>query len=493
MTKILIKGELPTDLDPFSTYQLYNCLDAAITAQLLPELRSRLDEHTSITYGREMRVMGLCLEMSTKGLPINHFALAELDWALEKDQRRVLSVLHKFCAAIGFRPIKPNSTLDVPEFFYEHLKIPTIYEYDRSTKEKRVTADVKALEKIRANYPIAVPFCNAILAYREVTKLRSVFKRGLEPGTGRLRCNFSPSGTETGRLSSQQNPYGRGTNGQNLTDRIREVVEAPEGYSLVNLDLKTAESIAVGYISGCHSYIHACLSGDLHTGVSRLIWPELGWTGVLAEDKAIAEQLFYRHFSYRDMSKRGGHATNYYGQPPTVASHLKVPRDLIEKFQATYFTAFPEIYEWQLDVIARVMRDGYIVTRMGRKRRFWGRPDDAATHREAIAFDPQSLVADVMNEGLCQAQRFLLREYGHWPIDAGLLAQIHDAGLFLVPDSEVATVIPQLIKEATYPVDFGNLGEMVIPFDASVGKRWCKWKPKGNAVSGLRTYQLLPD
>jgi DNA polymerase I-like protein with 3'-5' exonuclease and polymerase domains len=486
--KITMQGEVPTNLSPFETYQLYNCLDASITAQLLPELKSKLDEHTAQTYNREMRVMALCLEMSTKGLPVDHFSLAELDWSLEKDQLKILSILHRFCAALGFRPIKPNSVVDVPEFFYEYLKIPTIYEYDRSTKEKKVSADVKALEKIRANYPIAVPFVNAILAYREVTKLRGVFKRGLEPNTGRLRCNFSPSGTETGRLSSQQNPFGRGTNGQNLTDRVREVIYAPEGYHLVNLDLKTAESIAVGYISRCHSYIDACLSGDLHTGVSTLIWPELEWNGDLAHDREIAEHLFYRHFSYRDMSKRGGHATNYYGKAPTVASHLKVPTNLIETFQQAYFHQFPEIEEWQLDVIARVMRDGYIVTALGRKRRFWGRSDDPATHREAIAFDPQSLVADVMNEGLCQAQRWLRQEYGHWPADAGLLAQIHDAGLFLIPTSEVHDVVPELIKRATYPVDFGNLGQMVIPFDASIGKRWCKYKPKGLAIEGLNNY-----
>jgi len=483
--KIIIEGFIPANLPPFTTYQLYNCLDSAVTAQLLPVMKARLNEHTAITYNREMRVMALCLEMSTKGFPIDEFALAELDWALEKDQRRALSILHRFCAAIGFRPCNPNSTKDVPELFYSHLGIPAIHQYDRKTKTKRVVADIKALEKIRTNYPITVPFVNAILAYREVTKLRSVFKRGLEPGSPLLRCNFSPSGTDTGRLSSQQNPFGRGTNAQNLTDRARGVIAAPKGYAILNLDLKTAESIAVGFISGSPAYIDACMGSDLHTSVSRLTWPSLDWTDDGKLNRAIAESPYYRHFSYRDMAKRGGHATNYYGQPPTIAKVLNLPTEIIAQFQAAYFAQFPEIAEWQLSVIAQIMQTGVITTRLHRERRFWDRSEDPATHRAAIAFDPQSLVADVCNEGLIQVQQFFVKEYGLGksfigrknklcPLRADLRAQVHDAGVFLVPINELADVAPIIQQRLLFPVDFGNRGVMKIPSDMTVGRVWSK-------------------
>lgn len=498
MTSIIIEGSIDEalTLDGFSVYQIYNCLDSAVTAQLLQAMKPQLNANTSKVYSREMRLMSLCLEMSSKGFPTDAFALVELLWDLEKKAKRALSILHRYCEAIAARPINPNSTKDVPWLFYEHLGLPAIHEYDRKTKQRKVSSDIKALEKLRQQYPIAAPFVNAILAYRENTKMASVFKRGLEPQTQNLRCNFSPSGTETGRFSSQQNPYGRGTNAQNLTNKVRQVIVAPPGWAILNLDLKTAESIAVGFISRCRAYIDACLSGDVHTAGCRLIWPQLSWTGDIKADKAVAESPYYRMFSYRDIMKKGGHGTNYYGTPHTLSAIMGTPKAFVEDFQQQYFTAFPEISEWHLRVIATIQTKGVITNQLGRERRFWGRSDDAATHRAAIAFDPQGLVADVMNEGLMQVQRWLLRNAKHVITEtsktfAGLSAQVHDAGIFFLPKDELPQLIPHIQRELIFPVNFGELGDMIIPSDAMVGRSLTK-KPKagGNRWEclGLRDY-----
>ncbi len=486
-----IEGEIPTGLSSFDTYQVYNVLDSAVTAQLLPVILEKMNDNHRLTYNRERRVLALCLEMSTKGLPVDQLPLAELLYSLEKDERRAMRRLHQFCEAVEARPINPRSTTDVPWLFYEHLGLPPIYEYDRKTKQRKLTSDIKALEKLRENYPIAIPLVNAILAVREASKMASVFKRGLEPRGSVLRCNFSPTGTETGRLSSQQNPYGRGTNAQNLTDRVRQVIAAPDGYAILNLDLKTAESIAVGYLSGGGAYLKACQSGDLHTAVTRMTWPHFAWTGDLKKDKALAEQPGYRHFSWRDLAKREGHGSNYYATVRGLAMQIHIPHDLVDEFQRGYFAAFPEIREWQLETIARIQRDGIIVTHLGRERRFWGRPDDGATHREAIAFEPQSLVGDAMNEGLIQVQSWLIRECRDAKVFLGrdnkllrfqpdtvdLRAQVHDAGVFLVPIEALNTLAPMIQQKLQFPVDFGPLGNMVIPSDMMVGRRWNK-RPK---------------
>lgn len=487
-----IEGELPLGYDSFSTYQLYNGLDAAITAQLLPVMLDKLNDNHARAYADNRRVLALCLELSTKGLPVDQHPLAELLWQLEKDENRALRRLHQFCAALDAPPINPRSPKEVPWLFYEHLGLPPIYEYDRKTKQRKITSDHKALEKLRAQYPIAIPLVNAILSFRESSKMAAVFKRGLEPRGSVLRCNFSPTGTETGRLSSQQNPYGRGTNAQNLTDRVRQAIAAPDGYALLNLDLKTAESIAVGYISGGGAYLEACQSGDLHTDVCRGTWKDLGWTGDLKHDRALAEQNAYRHFSWRDLAKREGHGTNYYGTPTGISHEVGIPKPLVEEFQRGYFSAFPEIPAWHREIIARIQRDGVIVTAVGRERRFWGRPDDAATHREAIAYHPQSLVGYVMNEGLVRGQQWCLQHLRtRNRLIADLRAQVHDSGLFLIPIDILDDVAVELAKVMTVPVDFGRLGSMLIPFDFSVGKRWCKVPKKGAdrfMVQGLKDW-----
>ena len=501
MPCITMHGLIPTNLTPFETYQAYNILDSAVTVQLHPVMLKETNADTLGTYEREKRVQALCLEMSTKGLPTNPYAVATLLYSLEKDADRALTIFNKFIDAIGCRPIKPRSVIDVAYLFYTYLRLPEIRKYDFKTKQTRVSTDAEALETLRDNHPSAAPFVNAILAYREAAKMSSVFKRGLEPGSGLLRCNFSPSGTDTGRLSSQQNPYGRGTNAQNITDRVRQVIVAPDGYCILNFDLKTAESLGVGFISGCRNYIRACQSGDLHTYASKLIWPTLlPWTGELKADKKLAEQQFYRHFSYRDMSKRGGHGSNYYGKAATMAKHLKVPTALITEFQRLYFGEFPEIQEWQLRVIAQIMQSGSITTRLGRQRNFWGRADDPSTHRAAIAFDPQSLIGDVMNEGLVQALRMMKgagingvggigRKGVFTPAHVDLRAQVHDAGVFIVPIDGVHQIAPMIQNALQYPVDFGPLGTMIIPSDIMIGKTWCK-RPKpgaGTARSGGMT------
>ena len=484
-------GEIPKLTKAFDVYQVYNCLDSCITAQLLPVMKEMANENHLKTYDRMMRMQSLCLEMSSKGFPVNKIRMLDLIKELDNEASKALRALHRFCDAVYYPHLNPNSSVQVPAFFYDYLRLPVIWKYDYKTKTRKRGADRDSLEKLRAMYPTAIPFVNAILAFRQATKLSGVFKKGLEPN-GVLRCNFSPSGTETGRLSSQTNPYGRGTNAQNLNDRVRQVIEAPPGWSIIYIDLKTAESFAVGFLvaalTGDRRYLNACSSGDLHTSVAEMTWPGLGWQqGDLKHNRSIADAIFYREFSYRDMAKRGGHATNYYGQPRTVATHLKVPTKLIESFQQSYFTAFPGIYDWQLDTIARIQRDGILVTPMGRERRFWGRTGDAATHREGIAFVPQGLVADVMNEGLMQIQSFILKE--KLSGICSLLAQVHDAGVLVGKNSELHWLVPELLTRVVHPVDFGSAGVMAIPADAQVGKRWSKYKKKPGLMDGLRDWK----
>jgi DNA polymerase I-like protein with 3'-5' exonuclease and polymerase domains len=70
----------------------------------------------------------------------------------------------------------------------------------------------------------------------------------------------------------------------------------------------------------------------------------------------------------------------------------------------------------------------------GRRRQFYGRTGDEATIREAVAFEPQSVIADTLNQAM-------LRLWRKGPAIGGiqLLAQIHDAILLQVPDDHILT------------------------------------------------------
>jgi DNA polymerase I-like protein with 3'-5' exonuclease and polymerase domains len=204
--------------------------------------------------------------------------------------------------------------------------------------------------------------------------------------------------------------------------------------------------------------------------------------------------------------KKGGHATKYYGKPPTlqkVAFAGQVTIAFVEEFQQSYYGAFPEIREWQLETIAEIQRTGILVTPLGRERRFWGRPDDAATHREAIAFSPQSLVGDIMNLGLIQVLEWLRSEVKDHACFLGrsgkllpftldtvdLRAQVHDAGVFIIPIEALDTIAPMVQDKLSVTIPFGDLGAMTIPSDMMVGRRWNK-RPK-KVKGGLMDEGLL--
>lgn len=205
-------------------------------------------------------------------------------------------------------------------------------------------------------------------------------------------------------------------------------------------------------------------SGDLHTANAKLVWPKLAWTGDKKKDREIADSPFYRDFSYRDMSKRGGHATNYYGQPFTVARNLKVPVGLIKDFQLIYFTTFPGITKFHQWTAQQLQTNGHLTTAFGRQRHFYGRPGDDTTLREAIAYMGQSPTADRTNLGL----------YKHWDYfktRTQLLAQTHDSITFQYDPKDEAEIIPIALK--LVEIDLFHQGrKFTIPGEAKIGWNW---------------------
>ena len=150
------------------------------------------------------------------------------------------------------------------------------------------------------------------------------------------------------------------------------------------------------------------------------------------------------------MSKKGGHGTNYYGTPITMSRHLKVPKGIIDEFQRRYFGAYPAIgsydpkkhdprhklQNWHNAVFHQLQETGTLTTLFGRRRRFWGRPDDDATLREAIAYAPQSMTADEIDLGLLSLWRSNRVQ---------LLLQVHDSILFQYPEEQENVIIPRLL------------------------------------------------
>jgi DNA polymerase I-like protein with 3'-5' exonuclease and polymerase domains len=151
------------------------------------------------------------------------------------------------------------------------------------------------------------------------------------------------------------------------------------------------------------------------------------------------------------------------GTPREMAMHLKIETKIMEEFQDVYFGQFPGIRTYHTNTAREVQTRGFLVNPFGRRRHFLGRLWDNSTIKEAVAFLPQSFVADYLNTGLFAVWRANL------PLE--LLLQIHDAILFQFSDERVIAQAKDLIS---FPKHIDGYGELVIPCEATVGLNWEK-------------------
>jgi len=461
--QIISSNNLPKGIDSELALWIYNGLDCAATGLAWTGMRKQSSPEAELSYSFVTGMRAPALEMMMRGIRIDMEQRQRFIELYSKQSLVLQDILNQFAHAVWGKGLNPASPKQMKEFLYGTMGLPE--QFKSAKGERKLSTDRDALEKLSFHFH-AQPIVNTVLAVREVDKKLSFLRAGID-NDFRCRTSFNVVGTETGRWSSSENPFGTGTNQQNITDELRQMFVSDEGYKLGYFDKDQAESRAVAYISGDEGYINACNSGDLHTTVCRMVWQELPWTGDLEKDKEIAERPFYRHFSYRDMAKRGGHGTNYYGTPFTMAKHLKVEVKLMENFQRAYFKAFPGIRAWHHKVALALQTKGYLITALGRKRNFLGRRFDDSTLREAIAFEPQSVVGELLNLFLYRVWRSSL------PIQ--VLAQVHDAILIQYPQELETELVQKVIALGRTEVQF-PCGTMVIPVSAQTGWNWAKYK-----------------
>jgi DNA polymerase I len=450
---------------------VYNGFDACVTLEILHKLAGYLDPVTQAIYDQSRALQGPVLEMNMRGLRV--------------DKARRSSVLNEFLfeikiiteqldyivgEAFGMK-INWASPTQLKHFLYEVLQLKPIRKRNAQGLFMP-TVNREALEKLQMYLP-AVPFCLRLILLRDLQKKRQFLETEIDPD-GRIRTSINIAGTDTGRFSSKFSDMGTGTNLQNVDRSLRSVFIPDEGMAFVNFDLEQADSRNVGancwqWFYESHgatfagSYLDACESADLHTTVSRLTWPEFAWGDDIKANRAIADQIFYRQDSYRQTAKKLGHGTNYYGQAPQMALQTKIERPIVELFQKKYFTAFPCIAEGHAYVKRMLTETNTITTLHGRRRTFWGRANDEATVRKAIAYCGQSPTADEMNKGVLAIYRTGMFQ---------LLIQVHDSILTQVPEDRLDKLVPLGASSLRVPLTLAGGREFFVPVEAKVGWNW---------------------
>lgn len=475
-----------TDLTPTPDNQeiIYNSLDTMQTMALKEIFdEGLLPDWAKPGYRYSELMLGPIFTMMRRGVQID---IAERDRLVERLTVRMWKVQASFdclCEELWGTIINHNSRPQLCTLFYSFLAIP---EQTKSKKgEVKVATDREVLERIARDYPRGALFANHILRIRDLENQIEFLTKKLSP-TNRFHASFNIAGTETFRLSSSEHPLRIGSNLQNIPKEARASFVADPGYLLFYSDQQGAEARIVAYLSGDENYIAAVEGGDSHTMVASMVFG-------FPPERELAEREYYRGYSYRDITKRGAHGSNYYGKPFTLAQQMKVETSVAESFQAKYFKRFPGITDWHTWVAKKIQTEGFLTTPFGMRRTFWNRRWDDSTLREAIAFVPQHCVGVLMNIGI---YRLWERFEGRPGADVQILLNLHDAVLGQVRIDKADELLPEVLECLRFPFPItdikGITREITIPFDVEIGYRWVKasdkypdglkkWRPNGQA------------
>lgn len=461
------------NIDPANLDLIYNALDSIRTLLLKKRFESGLVPSWAQPAKRYNHLLlGPIMTMMRRGLKVDVEMRSRLIDELTTRIAQLRTTFNTVCLRVFGTDINSDSPAQLKFLFYELLAIPEQWKSKKG--EMKLSTDRDTLEKIAKSYARAVFFVNIILRIKDLEKQLDVFTKKLSP-TGRFHTSFNIGGTETFRLSSSEHPLRIGSNAQNISGELRPAFIPDEGYVMFQADQQGAEARLVAYLSGDANYIKAVESGDVHTMVASMVFG-------FEPKRELAERKYYREYTYRDLTKKGSHGSNYYGKPYTLAQQMKVETSVAEEFQIAYFRKFPGISEWHVSVAEQLQRHGYIVGPFGIRRDFWNRTWDDATLREAIAFVPQHCVGVLMNIGIHR-----LWERFEQDGDMQILLNGHDAVIGQMRVDKAPTLILQILERLTFPFDVtdirGKVRRVTIPFDIEVGYNWGKYdavkNPKG--------------
>jgi DNA polymerase-1 len=330
------------------------------------------------------------------------------------------------------------------ELFYEDLQQKPIHSRKKASKGN-LTLDDDALQKIASREPMLRPFIRRISEYRSLGVFRSTFVEAELDVDSKLRCSYNLAGTKTFRLASSENAFGSGTNLANIPKggeaegtvdplelpNVRTLFIPDVGYTFFECDLDRADLQIVVAEAGDAAMRRAMDSGvDMHLFSARDIFGLDIPDDEIVESHAQCRYWKERYHAYRQKSKAGVHATNYYCQPPKLAATLGISVHEATRFQTAWFSAHPGIKEWQLRTETALRTKRMVKNQWGYQFKFFDRVDDLLP--EALAWIPQSSVAIYINKVWAQL-------YRNAPAIQVLL-QVHDslAGQFPTVDHEVS-------------------------------------------------------
>ena len=427
--------------------------DADITLQLkqvfLPKIKEK--EVERVFHEVDNPLVKVLADIEFEGVAIDVPFLQEYSKELDREAKTAEENVYQK-AGVRFNLASPKQ---LGEVLFEKLKLDP---KAKKTKTGQYATSEDVLQKLAHENPIV----EDILAFRELTKLRSTYVDALpqliNPKSGRVHTSYGQAVAVTGRLAST-NP-----NLQNIpvrSERGKEIRKAfiprDKDHVLISADYSQIELRIVAAISGDPNMCEAFRLGkDIHTATAAKVYG-------IEESEVTKEQR------YKAKSVNFG---IIYGQGAFgLADNLGISRTEAKGIIDNYRKEFSGITTYMDDIVSFAREKGYVETLMGRKR--WLRDINSSNftvrgfaERNAINSPIQGTAADMIKLAMSRIREDI-RKMG---LKSRMIMQVHDELVFDVLRSEADTLRALILEDMQQAMPLPN--NVPVIAEAGMGENW---------------------
>ena len=471
------KDQSKTDLNELLTY---NACDTKYTLRLYHKQRLALGTNGDrAAYKLAVLQQPTVALMQHIGVPVHQQAIKEAQSKLGREIEAIEYNIHNMKVVKEFGldnkgGYNPASQQDTLRIFRDYLKCPEVlvtpthgdvHDYNKPSKSKRVleikprySVDKHVLEQI--DHPLA----KLMLNWRNRTKLKSTYLDGLQIyPDGSLHTNFNTTGTETGRLSSDE------PNLQNFPKRndawVRSAIIPPRGSVMVAIDYGQLEACTGAM---CSKDLYLCKAlwddYDIHMDWARLLDKKMpGLRNGLDMKKfrsLVKNKLVFPAFYGASAKSIAGYLTGAFGCEVTEF----FVDDVLDKF----WHVLSGMKRWQDKLVKQYYEVGYVTTLGGRKHRYPLNPNQVINHPF------QGTAAELVSDAMVRLS-YLAAQTGQWFLHP--ILNIHDDISYFLPKDKLEQSLEVIIKEMlTFDFEWVNVPLSV---EVSVGPNWFDMKSLG--------------
>lgn len=444
----------------YTRWWQYNALDSISCAIAMPRQLTDLEEQENTeVFKRKMKIHQPLMYMTEHGIKVDTAGLVKKAEAIEAE---IKDVEQQLFDTVGFQ-LNYNSPKQLCHYFYELKKIPA---YRKRTEKGYVpTTDETALIRLATTKGLGE--ARIILKLRKLKKISSTYlDLSKISADSRLRCQYRPHGTDTGRYSSSADIFGEGMNQQNIPHDILTYLLPDDGNIYYAFDLSQIENRIVANVGRIPAMLQAFEQGiDLHRMTAGLVFSK-PWDQV--SDVKGSTMLGGGAYSERDFGKKANHSLNYDFGAPSFALKYEITVSDAKWIVERYHQAYPELRGvYHKSIKDQLAKDRTLTNLLGRKRVFLGAWEDSL-FKAAYAHIPQSTVADYIDKyAICPIWDGRYK----WP-ELSLTIQVHDSVGFQLPLSlpweRHAEILLAIHKSMTTELVW-NERSFYVPADLTMG------------------------